>query len=280
MVATTQSPMSDQMIDSLGDELYEALRNCRTIVPLSERYPQLDIDGAYRISRRLLRRREQEDGERVVGKKIGVTSKAVQDMLNVFQPDFGFLTDAMRRPNADHIALQELIQPRIEAEIAFELKSRLQGVDITPEQVLDATARVFPCFEVVDSRIEDWRIQITDTVADNASCGVYALGAPALDPTLFNLARLETRMYRDGKLLHSGYGSAVQGHPLKAVAWLANTLGAYEIPLEAGEIILSGSLVPLTPIQTGAHFYMELLAPAAEGESTGTFIASADLHFS
>jgi 2-oxopent-4-enoate/cis-2-oxohex-4-enoate hydratase len=249
------------------------------VEPLSERYPHLDIDGAYQISRRMLACRLEGDKEQLVGKKIGVTSKAVQEMLGVFQPDFGFLTDAMCCQNGDAISMQDLIQPRIEAEIAFELSATLEGTDITPEKVLAATAQVYPCFEVVDSRIHDWRIKITDTVADNASCGVYALGAPALDPAFHDLAELEARVYCDGKLLHSGYGSAVQGHPLQAVAWLANTLGAYSIPLKAGEVILSGSLVPLTPVRAGQVFKMELLAPVESGTDEKTILGTTDLSF-
>lgn len=276
--------MTDELLRTLGDELYVALRERHTLAPLSERYSQLTIDDAYRISQHLLQHRQSKDGEKVVGKKIGVTSKAVQEMLGVFQPDFGFLTDAMQCCDQDTVAMNTMIQPRIEAEIAFELKSALVGPGVSAHQVLEATKCVYPCFEVVDSRIEDWRINIIDTVADNASCGVYALGAPFLDPTLLDLPNLETQVYRNGQLLHTGYGSAVQGNPLNAVAWLANTLGAYQIALNSGEIILSGSLVPLTPVHAGEHFEMKLLAPnnsqvLSDKGADSTLLGTTDLRF-
>ncbi len=164
-----------------GEELYRALRDRRTVAPLIARDPSLTIADAYAISLDALARR-RADGERVVGKKIGVTSKAVQDMLGGHQPDFGFLTDRMWVPNVDgvaeiDIAARGLIQPRAEAEIAFILKSQLVGPGVTAADVIAATQSIAPCFEIVDSRIDDWKIKIVDTVADNASCGVYVIGA-------------------------------------------------------------------------------------------------------
>lgn len=278
-VVATQSPLSPDRVRALGDELYEALRSRRCLPPLTERHPELDLDTAYRISLRFLESRKSRDGERVVGKKIGVTSKAVQEMLGVFQPDFGFLTDAMTRANGATIALSELIQPRIEAEIAFELEKDLVGPGVQPQQVLEATRSVYPCFEVVDSRIDDWRIQICDTVADNASCGVYAVGTPALDPNRLDLPGLHVAVYRNGERLHTGEGSAVQGDPLAAVAWLANTLGAYQIPFLAGEIILSGSLIPLVPVNSGDSFRVDLYARAPSDYGKERAIGSATLDF-
>lgn len=169
--------MKPQRINSLADELYVALRSRRTVAPLTAREPSITIVDAYGISARLLARR-QADGERVIGEKIGVTSKAMQDMLGVHQPDFGFLSDRMQFANGAAISLSEagLIQPRAEGEIAFILKKDLCGPGVTREDVLHATEAVLPCFEIVDSRIADWRIRIEDTVADNASCGVFVLG--------------------------------------------------------------------------------------------------------
>jgi len=244
---------------SLAAEFYAALRSRRTVPPLSARYPHLTIDDAYAISLDFLRRREA-DGERVIGKKIGVTSKPVQDMLGVHQPDFGFLTDAMQIADAAtvNIAAQNLIQPRAEAEIAFLLGADLIGPGVTAETVLAATEFIAPCFEIVDSRIENWKIGIIDTVADNASCGVFVLGAARVSPANLDLPALSVRVTKNGEFLSEGLGSAVQGSPLIAVAWLANTLGRYGVPLRAGEIILSGSLVPLEPATPGDYFEMNL----------------------
>jgi len=240
-----------------SEELYRALRDHRTLAPLIARDPDLTIDDAYAISLGALARR-QADGERIVGKKIGVTSKAVQDMLGVHQPDFGFLTDHMWIEGDINIAATGLIQPRAEAEIAFILKSDLNGPGVTAKDVLDATESIAPCFEIVDSRIDDWKISIVDTVADNASCGVFVLGEARADPRDFDLPALRVTVTKNGQPLSEGYGSAVQGSPLQAVAWLANTLGGYGVTLDKGDVILSGSLVPLAPAKAGDSFEMEL----------------------
>jgi 2-oxopent-4-enoate/cis-2-oxohex-4-enoate hydratase len=237
--------------------LYDALRDRRTLPPLSAREPALTIDDAYEISLGVLARR-RADGERVIGKKIGVTSKAVQDMLGVHQPDFGFLTDRMHIVGDIDIVAERLIQPRAEAEIAFILRHPLKGPGVTAQEVLDATESIAPCFEIVDSRIADWRIGIVDTVADNASCGVFVLGEQRCDPRGIDLAALKVSVTKNGALLSEGFGSAVQGSPQQAVAWLANTLGNYGVALEAGDVILSGSLVPLEPAVAGDEFEMEL----------------------
>lgn len=240
-----------------GQELYSALRERRTVPPLMARDAALTIDDAYAISLDALARR-QADGEKVIGKKIGVTSKAVQDMLGVHQPDFGFLTDRMWIEGDIDIAATGLIQPRAEAEIAFILQSDLNGPGVTAEDVLAATESIAPCFEIVDSRIQDWKIGIVDTVADNASCGVFVIGDARADPRDHDLPALHVTVTKNGEPLSEGYGSAVQGSPLQAVAWLANTLGAYGVTLNAGDVILSGSLVPLAPAVAGDVFEMEL----------------------
>ena len=246
-------------VESLGDELFAALRARTVLDPLTARQPAIDIYDAYRVSLRFLERRRQE-GERIVGKKIGVTSKPVQDMLGVHQPDFGFLLDSMQVPDGATVGLAQhrLIQPRAEGEIAFVLKQDLRGPGVTEAQVLDATDYVTPCFEIVDSRIRDWKIRIQDTIADNASCGVFVLGDARVKPAGLDLAAVKMDIRKNGEQIASGLGSAVQGHPAAAVAWLANTLGRFGIPFLAGEIILSGSLAPLLPIVPGDRFAMTL----------------------
>lgn len=252
--------LSTEQRNALGKELFEALRDCKTLTPLTERIPQIEIEDAYHISRAMLECRLAHTGENVVGKKIGVTSKAVQDMLGVFQPDFGFLTTNMDVPNDSDVKIAgHLIQPRAEAEIAFLLKEDLQGPGVTEADVLRATECIMPCFEIVDSRIQNWKIKIQDTIADNASCGVYVLGNERIDPRAVDLPNLTVNVFKNGKPLSSGKGSAVQGDPLTAVAWLANTLGEFGIPFKAGEVILSGSLVPLESVVPGDEMHMELV---------------------
>jgi 2-oxopent-4-enoate/cis-2-oxohex-4-enoate hydratase len=251
--------MEQKRIQALGDELYKALRSFSTVAPLTERDGDITIEDAYHISQRMVDRRVRLDGERIVGKKIGVTSKPVQEMLGVFQPDFGFLTDAMEYPDAAEIPVSgNLIQPRAEGEIAFRLKKDLAGPGVTEQDVLDATATIIPCFEIVDSRIDDWKIKIQDTVADNASCGVYVLGKNEVDPRDYDLPKLKMKIYKNGEFHSEGLGSAVQGNPLTAVAWLANTLGEFDIPFKAGEVILSGSLAPLIPVVAGDEMSLEI----------------------
>ena len=177
--------MNLQTINDIASELFDALNQQKIIQPLTDRYPEIDINDAYQISRKFLSLRESS-GEKVVGKKIGVTSSVVQEMLGVDQPDFGFLTDTMRVQNRSSFSIKNsLIQPRAEAEIAFILKEDLLGPGISKEDVIAATDKILPCFEIVDSRIENWNIKIQDTVADNASCGIFVLGEGACSPEKF-----------------------------------------------------------------------------------------------
>jgi len=250
--------MDTSNISRLARELYDALRSQTTVAPLTEREPELTLEAAYAVSKKLLERR-LHSGERLVGKKIGVTSKAVQQMLDVHQPDFGYLTDAMVYTNEDPVPISEaLIQPRAEGEIAFVLNRDLMGPGVTTAAVLRATDCVMPCFEIVDSRIADWKIRIEDTVADNASCGLLVLGDQAVSPRAVDLTTCGMVVHKNGRLLSTGAGAAALGSPLNCVAWLANTLGRFGVPLKAGEIILSGSLVPLEPVVAGDHMTLAI----------------------
>jgi len=249
--------MKAELINQLGDELYEALKACRTLEPLTNRYPDIGIGDAYAIQQRMMKRR-LDAGEKVVGKKIGVTSKAVMNMLGVFQPDFGWLTDAMVYNEGEAIEAKTLIQPKAEGEIAFVLKKTLKGPGVSAADVLAATEGVMACFEIVDSRIQDWKIKIQDTVADNASCGVYVLGDRLVDVRDVDLATCGMVLEKNGEIVATGAGAAALGHPANAVAWLANTLGAHGIALEAGEVVLSGSLAIMVPVQAGDNLRVSI----------------------
>lgn len=250
--------MDEDKIKAYGDELYIALRECKAVLPLTEREPGLDIEGAYRISSRFLERR-LAGGERVIGKKVGVTSKAVQEMLNVHQPDFGYLTDRMVYAQGDEMPISStMIAPRAEGEIAFILNRDLVGPGVSGVEVLAATECVMPCFEIVDSRIQDWRIKIEDTIADNASSGAFVLGDAARSPRELDLTTCGMVMEKNGSIISTGAGAAALGSPVNCVAWLANTLGRFGIPLQAGEVILSGALVPLAPVQAGDHVHVSI----------------------
>lgn len=244
------SAMNTQEITKHGDELYDALVKCQTVAPLTERIPGITIENAYHIQERLIRRRLGA-GETVIGKKVGATSKVVQNMLGVQQPDFGSLLSGMLYNEGEAIPISRLIQPKAEGEIAFILKRDLMGPGVTTAEVLAATESVMPCFEIVDSRITDWKIKIQDTVADNASCGVFVLGDRVIDPRKVELGLAGMVLEKNGEIVGIGAGAAALGHPLNAMAWLANTLGLLGIPLKAGEVILSGSLAALIPVQLG-----------------------------
>lgn len=252
--------LADNIIQAMAADLYTALRNQQMIDPLSTREPNMTIEDAYAVSSGLLQKRIELDGEKVIGKKIGVTSKAVQNMLGVHQPDFGYLTDAMVVDESESLSLTtKMIQPRAEGEIAFVLKHDLIGPGITASDVLRATDFVIPCFEIVDSRIKDWKIKIQDTVADNASCGYFLLGSQAADPRKLDLSTVGMVVELNGQVVSTGAGAAALGaSPISCVVWLANTLGRFGVPLKAGEVILSGSLVPLQPVKAGDYMSVSI----------------------
>lgn len=249
--------LDQNQIDRLGDELYEALVAGQTLPNLRDRVAGITKEHAYRIQARMIARRVSA-GEQVVGKKIGVTSRGVQTMLGVFEPDFGILLSGMVHADGAEIPAGTLIQPKAEGEIAFVLKRDLIGPGITAADVIAATDHVSACFEIVDSRIRDWDIQIQDTIADNASCGVYVVGSDKVDPRDVDLALAGMVAKRNGEVMVTGAGAAVQGSPANAVAWLANTLGTLGTPLLAGETILSGALAPMFLFDPGDTLTMRV----------------------
>ena len=252
--------LSQEQITSYADELYNALRQRHMIQPFSDRTPEMTVEDAYAVSNLLLDKRIKLDGEKVIGKKIGVTSQAVMKMLGVYQPDFGYLTDAMVVDESEPLSVStKMIQPRAEGEIAFVLKHDLIGPGVTASDVLRATDFVVPCFEIVDSRIQDWKIKIQDTVADNASCGYFLLGSQAADPRKVDLSTCGMVMEMNGQVVATGAGAAALGSsPVSCVVWLANTLGKFGVPLKAGEVILSGALVPLQPVKAGDYMSVSI----------------------
>jgi len=246
--------MDNTKIQQYGDELYQALLERKAVDPLTDREPSITIEDAYQIQLRMIQRR-LDAGETIVGKKIGVTSKIVMEMLKVDQPDFGQMTSGMVFSEGEAIRADSMIAPKAEAEVAFVLKNDVTGPGVTAADVLRATDFVVPCFEIVDSRIKDWKIKIQDTVADNASCGVLTLGGVRKSPRQLDLALAGMVLEKNGDIVSTSAGAAVQGSPVNAVAWLANTLGRLGIGLKAGEIILSGSQSPLVPVKAGDSLY-------------------------
>ncbi len=249
--------MDQKTIEALGDSLYDALVARTPIAPLSAAHPDMTIEDAYHVQQRMIARR-LEKGDRVIGKKIGVTSKAVMNMLGVHQPDFGYLLDSMVFNEGESVDMDTLIQPKAEGEIAFLLKKDLQGPGVTAADVLAATEGVMACFEIVDPRIQDWKIKIQDTVADNASCGVFVLGDQLVDIADLDLALAGMVLEKNGEIVVTGAGAATMAHPVNAMVWLANMLGSLGIALKAGDIVLSGAMGAMVPVARGDNLRMTI----------------------
>ena len=249
--------MDQKTIEALGDSLYDALVARTPIAPLSAAHPDMTIEDAYHVQQRMIARR-LEQGDRVIGKKIGVTSKAVMNMLGVHQPDFGYLLDSMVFNEGESVDMDTLIQPKAEGEIAFLLKKDLQGPGVTAADVLAATEGVMACFEIVDSRIQDWKIKIQDTVADNASCGVFVLGDQLVGVADLDLALAGMVLEKNGEIVVTGAGAATMAHPVNAMVWLTNMLGSLGIALKAGDIVLSGAMGAMVPVARGDNLRMTI----------------------
>lgn len=240
-------------IEKWAIHLAEAEKTRFGVAPLTELNPEISIDEAYQVQLHTIEGRVA-NGEKIVGKKIGLTSLAMQQMLGVDQPDYGHLLDGMMIDNGGEIAANQVLQPKVEGEIAFVLKKDLQGPNVTVLDVLAATDYVVPALEIVDSRVKDWKIKLEDTVADNASSGLFVLGDKKLPIDGLDLAQLGMVFYKNGKMMNTGVGAAALGHPATCVAWLANKLSGYEITLKAGEVILSGALSAAIVGEPGDHF--------------------------
>lgn len=238
---------------ALADHLEQAFRTGKGVTPLTELRPGLTVEEAYAVQLTTIRRKT-EAGSRIVGKKIGLTSLAMQQLLKVDQPDYGHLLDDMVVENGGVIPFSKVLQPRVEAEIAFVLKKDLTGPRVTAADVLLATDYVLPALEIVDSRVADWKIKLQDTVADNASSGLYVLGGKPVKPSEIDLTLAGMVLYKNGEIMNTGVGAAALGNPATCVAWLANKLHEFGIVLKAGEVILSGALSAAVNAEPGDHF--------------------------
>lgn len=244
-------------IKKLADEIYEAEKTGAPIQPLTERHPELTAADAYAVQLKYAARR-MDDGAVVKGKKIGLTSKAMQEMLGVDQPDYGHIFDDMIYKAGEKIDVGRFIQPRIEFEIAFVLKTDIDAENITVDNAADYIDYAVPAAELIDSRIADWQIKFEDTVSDNGSSAGALLGEKQLKLDDIDLPAERMEIFKNGMKIDEGYGSAVLGNPLEAVVWLAKSLGEYDIRLEKGEVVLAGSLTKAMDVAAGdvfeAHF--------------------------
>jgi 2-keto-4-pentenoate hydratase len=242
VAATTGGDITAREARKLGEALFHAFETGEPLDPLTVTYPSLSLDMAYAIQRALVDA-HRAAGRVLVGRKIGLTSHAIQQQLGVDAPDFGVLLDSYVFRSGDRLSRSTLrmIAPRLEAEVAFVLDREVRGPGVRPEEIRRCTRSVIPVFEVIDSRIRDWRIKLADTVADNASCFGAVLGAPVALDEVGDLTALTVRFGRGGEVQQHGAGVAVMGDPAAAVAWLANELARFGEALPAEQPVLSGS---------------------------------------
>jgi 2-keto-4-pentenoate hydratase len=250
------------MLDTVSrDSAARMLRNAeqlrRPIDPLIEAFPGLDIADAYAIQRANVAERVAA-GASVCGHKIGLSSSVMQQMMGVDEPDFGHLLTDMIVDDAAVVDISSLCHPRVEVEVAFVLGDGLPGLDCTAEDVVAATECLAAAIELIDSRIRNWQIGIADTVADNASSGRFVLGRDRVSPQDVDLSDVDAALYAgfggSDVRVTRGNTSDVLGHPAKAVAWLARTLAAYGVELEAGHVVLSGSCTRAVDVAKGDHY--------------------------
>lgn len=237
----------------IATKLLQAESERVPIDTLTETYPGLTVEQAYRIQLEGIAMKLAQ-GRKVIGKKIGLTSEGMQQLLGVNEPDYGHLLDNMLLLEGEACRSHELLLPKVEGELAFILKDTLKGPGVTIADVYRATEGVMPAFEVVDSRIRDWKIKLADTVADNGSSARLVLGSRMVPVKELDLRLLGMVLEKNGAMVSNGAGAAVLGHPAAAVAWLANKLADFDIALEAGEIVLSGAVTAAESASAGDVF--------------------------
>jgi len=236
-----------------ADRLYGATMSASPVPPVRDLIGESDVEAAYAVQL-LNTRRALEAGRRLVGRKIGLTSQAVQKQLGVDQPDYGMLFADMARTEGEEIALTDVLQPKVEAEIAFVLGRDLDGDQLTVADLFRAIDYAVPAIEIVGSRVANWDIRITDTIADNASSGLYVLGSTPKRLSDFDARLAGMVMTRKGETVSTGTGAACLGSPLNAALWLARVMATAGYPLREGDTILSGALGPMVPVQAGDAF--------------------------
>jgi len=232
--------LSSEQRELAAKALWEAERTCEPIGQLTVDYPGIDVVDAYEIQLINIRRRLAE-GRLIRGHKVGLSSKAMQDMMGVDEPDYGHLLDDMFVFEDTEVETSRLCQPRVEVEVGFVLGAPLRAPGCNAADVLRATEYVVPALEIIDSRIRDWKITLCDTIADNASSCRVVLGGRATRIDQVDLRTVGATLRRNGNVIDTGSAGAVLGNPVTAVAWLANKVHAFGVSLEAGHVVLPGS---------------------------------------
>ena len=248
--------MTKDEIDKAAMALRQAHETNLAISPLRDDYT-LTMDNAYAIQD-MNTQKWLNDGRILSGRKIGVTSKAVQEMLGVDQPDYGMLFSDMAYADGETISLSRTMQPRLEGEIAFFLGKDLNQPGITMAEVISAVEYAVAAIEIIDSRIADWNIGIMDSIADNASSGLYVLGSRPVKLDAFDHHNCEMSIEHNGQIVSSGIGAACLGNPLSACLWLAKKMAEVGRPLKAGDLVLSGALGPIVPVEANQTYILQI----------------------
>lgn len=237
----------------IAQELFDAEKGHYQIAMLTATNPDMSAEDAYAIQLENVSKKVAA-GENVIGMKIGLTSKAMQNLLHVNEPDYGHLTDKMLVLEGHSCPIDELIQPKVEGELAFCLKKTLRGPGVTIADVYNATDWVVPAIEIVDSRIKDWKITLSDTIADNGSSARFILGGRMTPIGDVDMRLTGMTLEKNGELVNSGTCAEVLGNPAAAVAWLANKLSEFNIELKEGNIVLAGAVTAALPAAKNDSF--------------------------
>lgn len=242
--------MDSATLASTADRLLECYTTGVAIDPLTAQHPDLQLEDSYEIQLLQIRAR-LADGAVIKGHKVGLTSKAMQRQLKVDQPDYGHLLDDMFYLEYAPIPMSRFLQPRVEPEVAFVLRKPLKGPGVTVAEAMDAVDYVLPALEIVDSRIKDWKIGLLDTIADNASSGAVVLGSRPTPLDAVDLRMTGCVLVKNSEIVDTGAGGAVLGSPINSLVWLANTVGARGVTLEAGHVVLPGSCTSMVAVAGG-----------------------------
>ncbi len=242
--------------DELAAELAQAERSREPIAPLTAAYPDLDVVDAYEIQLINIRQRVAE-GARVVGHKVGLSSKAMQQMMGVDEPDYGHLLDEMQVFEDTPVKAGRYLYPRVEVEVGFILSADLPGAGCTEADVLAATEALVPSIELIDSRITDWKIALCDTIADNASSAGFVLGEARVSPRDLDVKTIDAVLTRNGEVVAEGRSDAVLGNPVTSVSWLARKVESFGVRLRKGDIVLPGSCTRAIDVRAGDNFVAE-----------------------
>ena len=248
--------LSVQRRDELAADLAEAERSRAPIAPLTDENPTIDVVDSYEIQLTNIRQRVAE-GARVVGHKVGLSSKAMQQMMGVDEPDYGHLLDEMEVFEDKPVQAGRYLYPRVEVEVGFVLAEDLPGAECTEDDVLAATAAFAPAIELIDTRITNWKIKLCDTIADNASSAGFVLGAERVAPKDVDIKKIDAVLTRNGEVVAKGRSDAVLGNPVTAVAWLARKVESFGVRLRKGDIVLPGSCTRAIDARPGDQFVAE-----------------------